>query len=352
MYQEAATAQTTTCQYCQERPVEYQKWLACSRCYQRKRAAGRVISSPTKRIAKQDKARSIRGVCWGCRREVIDAHQIGRCGYCFRVARNGFVKHPHKSKPSLIYLGPLPHSPFLFKPHPSVRKTSCVHLMESKGVEVFNDFDFITHHPAHNLTTMAEKYGITRERMRQIYTKATGLRGNAVSSAKSKRIMRDIREMTCAQDPRHYIAMSPKDSHVYEGAIRELRFMEEAQRRGFSITPACDRSTDFVVNGWNLEVKGTKAAYKGKRNRVGYYRFAGTHKEYRTLDFVAAYHPTEMCWFIIPKRDISKSKHRFQIFISQYKTDYSFHGGKVSKNRYWEHRDAWHLLEAPCTPPT
>lgn len=345
MYQEALSAHTTTCQFCQERPIERWKWLACTRCYQRERTAGRIKTGPSlkKHIIEEDRARRMRGVCWGCRKETVEDKKTGRCGYCSRVAKKGFAKQPQKSKPSLIYLGPLPNSPFLYKPHPSTRKAFCIRLMESRGVEVFNDFDLITNHYAYNLTEISKRYGFTRERMRQIYTSATGLRMRVISKIKTEKVLRDISEMTCHQDPRHRVALSPKNSHAYKGAIREVRFMEEAERRGCTVNPACDNSTDFIVNGWRVEVKGTSGFLRNPGSITGYLSFGITKNEIAVLDFVAAYHNIEMCWFIIPRESISQHKDgSSRIFISEHKTNY--YG---SKNRYWEYRDAWHLLEAP-----
>lgn len=347
MYQPTAIFINILCQNCQGREIKHPKWGLCDPCYQRERKAG-LINTHTKRpmsIIEKDRFRQVKGVCWGCRKVEIPYDSSGRkqCGYCSRFYRRGFPSHyrSKKTAPTLIYLGPLPHSPFMFRPYVSDEKAMQCALLRKYGTEIFDDFDLITSHYAYDLNRISKKYGFTRERMRQIYTKATGLTGTYVGTTKTKKAREDAKAMVCVSDPRHRLANNKtKNSCVYKGAKAELLFMETAQKKGFTIAPACSRSTDFVVNNKKVEVKSSYSSQKSPRAKTAYFRYPVTPNEMNMLDFVAAYHIIEKAWFIIPRSEIAQDRTGSgTVYLLEQKSNY-----RTAKNRYWEYRDAWHLL--------
>lgn len=212
-------------------------------------------------------------------------------------------------------------------------------LSEKYGNEILKDLIDLDSKHYWNLTGLAIKYSVSRERARQWYTM---LNGHGFRETRSEKANFRNKELSCSRDPRHKVAESPKDSTVYKGASAEVDFMNRCAERGFIVEVPCKVDVDLKINNYLVDVKTSAHLFHAKGAKIPYYHYAVSVEQQKKADFIAAYHPVEDTFFIIPMIDLihkasGKSK---SIYILQHKSNY-----RTAKNRYWEYKDAWHLLE-------
>ncbi len=265
-------------------------------------------------------------ICSNCNEDYAFIKSRCLCQRCYRkLRRNGSL-------------------PFLQKKSfEDARITILKNIVEKYGFSLIGELADLTHKQYATMHEIAEKHGITRERVRQFY-KAIFRHGYRVK-IKEKKEKRESDIMTCSKDPRSKI-IEIKDGLVRKGAIAEAEFMNKCIELGYNVTPSCKTVIDQIVNGFNVEVKSSYNASKfNEKNIAKYHKFNISYKQLELADFFACYHGTSGSFFIIPKSEI---KFRLSpdgisarsIFISEkILTHHS------AKNRYWEFKDAWNLLD-------
>lgn len=207
-------------------------------------------------------------------------------------------------------------------------------LIAKRGENIINDILACETKPLATQVDIARKYGLTRERIRQIYAKLTGKKWKVVKSERDKDARNDI---GCRRDPRQRIEMMEnKSCLLYKGTEAEVAFINECIKRGFKIDCPSNTSMDTIVNGKKIEIKLGCAIWTTPNNKTAYIH-ANIRKSQTLCDFVAIYHGIRKSWFIIPIRFITQGG---SLYIQ---TKPSTHWN--AKNKYWEFEDAWHLLE-------
>jgi len=205
------------------------------------------------------------------------------------------------------------------------------------GEEILTDMKDLDTKPYWNLTEFSKKYGFTREYARQIYKKITGNPYGISSKAKTAKIKREAKRISCANDPRYKIAEYKDGSKQIAGAKIELRFMQECEKNGINVGIPCKGTNDFKVNGFNIEVKSnSRKRLMNQKTLTKQCSYSIRKNQLEEADFFACYHPLESKFFIIPKSAVLPRK---SVSISGTKSNHP-----LAKNRYWEYKDAWHLL--------
>jgi len=250
--------------------------------------------------------------CSACFERPIKAKKRGLCLRCY--SRQRYTPRPRKSDEAK-------------------KLTTINNLIRKYGDEILNDFDLLNSKPFWNLVDIGNKYGFTRERARQLYKK---LYGRAYQKIATKKLKIANSKIVCLNDPRYKTAEYSKDSKQFTGAKYELQFYNQCKKRGIDIKVPCTATIDFKVNGFSVEVKSaTPRYYSRAKTKIFSYGMRKVQKD--KAAFFACFHSTENCFFIIPTWAIS-SKTR--ICINE--TPSLYHN---AKNKYWEYRNAWHLLK-------
>jgi len=213
------------------------------------------------------------------------------------------------------------------------RKTVISNLINKYGRKIIDDLCDCKNKYNYDLVIIAEKYGFSRERSRQIY--------NIVHDEPYRVALENKKEITkhFAEEKRCILrkAADYKGLQLI-GAKIEKMFLEECIKRGLNVQHSQCQSIDIIVNGYNVEIKSANSLAVTDGSKIGHYRygFSGKHQRNKS-DFVACYHNEYQGFFIIPKYAYPKCNI---IYISAQWSSY-----KNSKHRYREFLNAWNLLE-------
>lgn len=267
-------------------------------------------------------------VCKRCQENEILVKTRRLCRKCYTDSRlNG-------------ELGPKPLKTFDEK-----RETFVANLFEQYGVGVFNDLADLTGTRYTTLQSIGNKYGVTRELVRQWFQKIYRYK---YKEAYQARLSEFKVGKTCVHHPLRKVADYNSGGWLKKGAIKEVEFYKKCREYKFDVRPCADPVIDQTVNGFKVEVKGTYTPPKAvvaAGSKTKYHRFSCSPKQLSAADFFACWHPTENCFFIIPNEYIPVRKSRGKDhgthawYISSKQSEY-----QTSKNRCWEFKDAWHLL--------
>lgn len=271
----------------------------------------------------------IKNCCYACSKEPIFNQKRGLCQNCYSILRItkikdgiGLKKISQKAK----------------------RRYGIKNMVKKYGIDILKDFKLLKKDYNLTLEIFGKKYGFTREYARILYKIVFGKAYTKALNKKRKR-WRQLRDSTkdlvCKNNPKFKIAEYKKSSTMRQGALIEQKFIEECEKRNLNVEIPCKAVIDLKVNGFNVEVKSN-----GKSKLVGKaitkrYVFYISSSQIEKADFIACYHNRLDKFFIIPKKEISVGSlgKGGNISFSVNKTNHW-----CSKNRYWEFKDAFHLL--------
>ena len=226
-------------------------------------------------------------------------------------------------------------------PKKTNRKYLTNNLVKKYGADILDDFKMLKKNPAWTLERLGKKHGFSRERARQLFEVVFGKPYTSSSIKKSKMLKKDI---GCVNDPRYKYAEYKRNwgnsckSTRWKSAVTEKMFFDRCEEMGLTIEVPCGSKIDIKINGYWVDVKSCFAqSFTSKGQKTPHRRFGITSEQSKKCDFIACYHGGEKAFFIIPKKEFCGGHG---IYISEVNTNW---GG--SKNRYWEYKNAWHLLE-------
>ena len=208
-------------------------------------------------------------------------------------------------------------------------------ITEKYGREILTDFYNVNKVQYFNLTSISKKYKFSREYARQIYNL---IFKKPFRPSRSLKALDRRKDISCSKNPYHKVA-EYKAGIILKGAKYEKIFMDICIEHGFKVTLPNSNAIDLVVNGKNVEVK---ACLKPKLARDSITRICHyniSKKQLQKADYFACYHPKEDTFFIIPNTFANKKS--MGLYINEVKTNHY-----NSKNRHWEFKDAWDLLQA------
>lgn len=181
-------------------------------------------------------------------------------------------------------------------------------LLSKKGSRFIKDLYSLKKNPFVTLKNVGDAHGITKERVRQIYKKYFG---EPYTIKLRKKKINKNKDLSCLQDPRNKVLLYKKGSRVYDGAISELEFMNKCMSLGYDVGTPCSKSSDVYVNGFKVEVKSRATTMRPNiRYKTSYYGFF-INKSEMINDFYAFHIVTKNVWFILPRKNIPKSRWVF-----------------------------------------
>lgn len=206
-------------------------------------------------------------------------------------------------------------------------------LKERFGPEIIDDLKSAQTNPFFRITSIGDKYNITRERACQIYEIVHGKR-----FSKDKNVIKKEPEIICRNNPLYKAAEYKKLGHIYRSALIEKLFMCKCEMLGYDIEIPCNKEIDIVVNGYKIEIKSSFKPFKLKRAKTGYYRFNISVNQRQHSDFIACYVAKIESFFIIPNEDVGKTFNKTKtIYIQDIKD--------LSGTKYYEYKDRFDLLK-------
>lgn len=254
-------------------------------------------------------------LCIKCNKKKIHIQKRKLCESCYHKARR---------KRELL--------PLSKKSKRAIKKT----LSKKYGSKIITDFNNLNKKQFWNLSNISKKFGFTRERARQIYIILYDAPYSPTMIAKTKK-RNDY--MGCTNDPRYKVAEYKKGNNpVWKSAKTEKMFFDECNKKKINTEFPCKKEIDIKSNGYFVDIKSAfSPKHFSPNNKIKYFHFGISKIQKNNCDFLACYHGKEKKFFIIPKKEF---KNVTSIYISE--TPSTYHN---AKNRYWEYKDAWHLLK-------
>ena len=218
-------------------------------------------------------------------------------------------------------------------------------LSKKYGDEFFENMDSLKQNPYTTLDWVAQQHGVTREYVRQLFHKIYG-ESYTATLHKNIALKKGGAINICDKDIRNYYAKCDLfgDTPTPYKQI-EMLFLKKAESLGMSVTQKCTRKVDFDVNGFAVDVKHCGKPFIPPKGRTPSHRFSFSFWQSAMCDFLACYHSTEKCFFIIPMPEIVENRR------SEVKKDGnlisipdSIVSYRTARNRWWKYKNAWGLL--------
>lgn len=215
-------------------------------------------------------------------------------------------------------------------------------LIGKYGPEIIEDLNNLKTKHFWTLVEMGNKYGLSREYVRQMFVKMFG-KGYGVYAAKKTAYRKADSEMSgCCNDPRHKVA-DYKDSKQKDGAKAELLVFNKCKKMGFNVEIPCESIFDLKINGFHVDVKSAQkemSPYKTP-GATTYYHFRIRAKQHDMCDFFICYVRSQGTFYIIPKIAI---KSRCAIYIKATPSKLGARYVRTRYGKYEQYKEAWGLL--------
>jgi len=280
--------------------------------------------------------------CWLCEINPISSKIKPLCHFCYSACR---IK-------GLLHIFPSLHS----------NENSKASAIQKYGMSLQDNMDILSNGRS-TLDIVGKKYGITRERVRQLYYIFFGEKYSSVVSKKiesnkaireenagkhsvevqeRKKIRLRLREEKIEefQDFDNRLNRIKKNCTTYIGIIAEHLFREKCKSFGYEVEMQKGGHVfDAKVNGIAVDVKSrTTAVIYSNSNKQPYYYFHSKEKQRNKIKFLALYLQDEDSWYILPS-SIVKGRR-----VSIPKYDVPGHGCHRYRDLQ-QYREAWHLLK-------
>jgi len=180
-------------------------------------------------------------------------------------------------------------------------------LKKRKGPEFITDMDALLERPYWTLTGFGEKWGLSKERARQIFLKLHGKPYGDVISLKKKRVEEDLKELPCQNDPRVKMAEWDKSNLLYGSAYAQMLVFDKCKELGFDVQVPCSGMNRLVINGYMVIPK--QCSERHLFSPVGglkYYRIHATVNQIKECDFMIAYVEPWDCFYVFPKKEFQR----------------------------------------------
>lgn len=213
------------------------------------------------------------------------------------------------------------------------QKLKIVHRLNKRyGEKFLLDMTRLHEQKEHTLSMVANRYGVSRQRISQIHQALFGL-----TLQDSKRTS-DI-QIGCKFDPRQRINMVKEKSNLYTHIMAKKIFFERVKSLGLPIRLSGFKYPDFIIStsdgDKNIIIKSCcKAKQYCKSSIIKYLRY--NFKNQVDYDFVAMNHNDQKTFTIVPKDIIGEKKC---VYVPVHTPI-----GVNAKNPYGKYLEAWGLL--------
>ncbi len=157
----------------------------------------------------------------------------------------------------------------------------------------------IDNNPFYTFAGLGEEYGISRERVRQLFNKHFGRAPN-----KKRGINCNI-EIECKWHSKFKKERNPKKN------IGEERFYNVCKERGFDIKFSKKLATGIIINDYKINVLNGKLVDTGRGNKY----MTGTFSNSCILKYDFLIIHFNYTFYIIPKKETKKRKYKIIFYI-------------------------------------
>ncbi len=232
--------------------------------------------------------------------------------------------------------------------YPNLRTITRSKTVLKYGEEIIGDLkDLVDDHHL-TLIEVGNKYGISRERIRQIFELLYGFKYSVVVSKKietKKRIA--YKERIEKRNPTYKVENYKKNSYTHRGAESEKRVYDICASLNYEIKPFEESGAiDLIINGYKVEIKSAhKTCLTSPGAKTPLFHFARRECQ-EIADFIICHAVPPNRFFIFPNYIFPKGGH---LYLPSVKTREWFsgksHNVKVSRtSKYYDYEEAWHLL--------
>lgn len=171
------------------------------------------------------------------------------------------------------------------------------------GVEFLKDIKKINTLQFYGLSSVAEKYGVSREYIRQIHKTIYG-KGFVEYERKKKKDRLALGKTVCFNDPRHKVADFKKGSTTYKGAAAEKKLLDRCLSLGLQIDFSCLKIFDIIINGYKVDVKSSYInSSMGTKGLINQFFFLITPTQREVCDFFLCYIAMNDKFYIIENNE-------------------------------------------------
>jgi len=214
-------------------------------------------------------------------------------------------------------------------------------LSQKYGNGIIQDFLRVAVSPDLGLSDVADKYGFSRERARQIYLE---LFNEPYTNSKHNK---SITRATRANHAKHDLALRPAryKGNILKGVSSEFIVEQICRSLGYSVVANNHGSTiDLIINGKNVEVKSSHQVTITIRGGCGFYRFHCRKKQRDCADFFILHIVPEGRFFIVSHTETLKEWVYVRPINARKKWRKKTIVGEIEK-----YANAWHLLNVSQT---
>lgn len=265
------------------------------------------------------------GPCWLCDIRPIESSRKPLCKTCYTFCH----------KRNLLHIFP----------STTHRDKRIMAALEKYGYGFMDDMKVLERGES-TLQNVASKYGISRERVRQIfeiffdkkYTETVNARQSYHEEVKAKKRIDNNKF-------ENRFVRAKKNCNTYVGIVAEHIFYEKCKSLGYYVCMKTG-NYDADVNEFKVDVKSaTHAVSMAKAGKQKYYRLSSRNKQYDIVDYYAFYIYENGAWYILPKTLLAKAdKKYYGFYVPKYDITYrGFHKYRDLQ----QYREAWHLLAPP-----
>ncbi len=235
-----------------------------------------------------------------------------------------------------------------------IRKRTVKKIQDKYGEELLADFEMIRTRPFYGLTSIAPKYNLTKERLRQIHFILYGEDFGEAMKRKSDAVKKEIGAVGCPYDSRTILANTLNhNSYRFLGAEIEKLFRDICVEKGFHVESSRGTEFDLFVNGLKIEIKSYyKGLHMPHKSKTLYERCSLSINQIKKLpfDYLAFYSKIKEKFYLIPREIIKDTGGT--LYIPLIESNYKG-AEKRRKIDYSLYLDRWDFLEngQPCSKP-
>jgi len=213
--------------------------------------------------------------------------------------------------------------------------------------EFINDLKSLIDEHHVTLIQIGEKYGVTRERIRQIFELLYGFKYTVAVKAKSEIKKREKYDDRIAKrDPRYKVENYKKGFNQHKGAESEKKVFDICAALNYEIKPSDSLSVDLIINGYKAEIKSAhRAGITSPGAKTPCYHFQLQKSQY-LVDFIICHAVPINKFFIIPRCEYPVGGHLYlpSIKTREWKTGRGGNAKQVRVSKYYDYLEAWSLL--------